>query len=184
MVHGSWLKGAQPGPRGRRGRGVGGEGGGPTALAGLPWAMSHEPLTINARLIKWIIRLCITSIRYSKVSKFQIFKVSSFQDSKIPGFQDSKFQNLKVPSFHSEFKNAKIWKSMFRIPNISRIWEHLISNKVELWHLKISQNTISQKKSLDAYWLNSNNLIYSKSRAMGSRVSQNQKIPKLPQMSF
>ena len=47
MVDGLWLKGAWPGSRGRRRRP-------PPAtppLAGLPWAMNHEPLTIDDRLI-------------------------------------------------------------------------------------------------------------------------------------
>ena len=50
MVHGSWLM-AQGGPGAEAGGGVGVGGGRPPRGPLEPWTMSHEPLTIDKRLI-------------------------------------------------------------------------------------------------------------------------------------
>ena len=67
-----------------------------------PWAMSHEPLTINNRLIDelfdfrlWV--LCISNIsKFHNFRSFKVLKFSIFKDVKLLKFLEvSKFQTLK-----------------------------------------------------------------------------------------
>ena len=60
MVHGSWLKGARPGPQGPW----------PRAPATLSCAMSHEPLSINARLIHELFDYALKALSISDPINF------------------------------------------------------------------------------------------------------------------
>ena len=56
------------------------------------WLMaqgSHEPLTMNNRLVNELMNYSIINYRYYVFQKFQSFK--------IPNFQDSKIQDCTVP---------------------------------------------------------------------------------------
>ena len=77
-----------------------------------PSAMSHEPATINNRLLNelfdYILQvLAAQKFQSFKVSKLQTCKASKLKNIKIPIFQDSKtlrFQDSKTPGF----QDAKI----------------------------------------------------------------------------
>ena len=82
---------------------------GRAAPAGLPWAMTIEPLTINNRLIHELLDYILQVLCIPEISKFQNAKVS-------------KFHNFKNTS--SEFQKAERG-----ISNEFKIWDHQISKK-------------------------------------------------------
>ena len=94
MVDGPWLM-AQGSPAGARGPTRG--GGGPGAPAGLPGAMSHEPFTMNNRLINYVVNYSIIYYRYqvrvlTGPTNPEIMKVEVF------GFSHTKIEKLLVPN--------------------------------------------------------------------------------------
>ena len=79
MINGSWLQGAQSGPWDRHGGGwMGGRRPGVTGRAPL----SHEPRTINNRLINELFDYIYHKYYVFKHFKFRHFNISNFHNSK------------------------------------------------------------------------------------------------------
>ena len=95
------------------------------ALAGLPWAMSHEPLTINNRLIN---KLWDSKFQDSKIPSFLDSQTPKYQNFKSPRFQVPRFQSLKLPSYQdskmSRLQDSKFQSSdspIFKVSNFNRM---------------------------------------------------------------
>ena len=114
------------------------------SLAGLPWAMSHEPSIIDNRLINELLGSKVTKAQKEQLfkdlnfwscnmSKFQSRKVLKFQSSKVPKFQSAKFpkfQSFKVLEFPKfQFTTFENWKVETVLSSIFNVWDSEIPKK-------------------------------------------------------